>query len=292
MRYKLLLRSSYRYSAPVQFARHALRLLPHGTATQRVGAERLRIEPEPYQRCELVDFFGNRVVQIAIEKPHSVFAIEFAADVEVYSGGIVDPQATPPWEWIRAAAVESRDPGPLGPAHYLHPGPHTAADDDLVGFARTFMTPGRPIIAGAFEMAVAIQREFDYAPGTTTVGTTALAAWALHQGVCQDFAHVMLAALRAIGLPAAYVSGLLRTKPPEGKPRLEGADAMHAWVSVWAGESIGWIDIDPTNGLLVGSDHIRIAVGREYSDVAPIDGVIVVSGDQTHTVAVDVIPLD
>ncbi len=292
MRYKVQLRSSYRYSTPVHFARHTLRLLPLESARQTVGSAALRIEPHPYQRNELTDFFGNRVVQIALERPHTVFGMEMSAEVDVASGVGPDPELTPPWEAICQAAIDSRDAGPLGPAHYLHPGVHTFASDELVAFARSRMTAGRPILAAAFDLACTIHREFDYAPGATDVDTTAVSAWRLHKGVCQDFAHVMLAALRTLGLPAAYVSGLLRTRPPPGKERLEGADAMHAWVSVWAGPEVGWVDIDPTNALLVDDDHIRIAVGREYADVAPIDGVIVVSGEQTHTVAVDVVPLD
>ncbi|MGE0803442.1 MAG: transglutaminase N-terminal domain-containing protein [Lautropia sp.] len=292
MRYRVLLRSYYRYSAPVQFARHALRLLPHATPVQSVRHDSLKTVPVPYRRSERSDFFGNRVVQLALERPHSRFAIEMNAEVDVASRGIPDTDRSPPWERIAAAAVESRDAGPLGPAHYLHPGPHTDADDDLVAFARSLLSPQRPILAAAFDIACTIRREMAYAPGTTAVDTTAAAAWRLRQGVCQDFSHLMLATLRAVGLPAAYVSGLLRTRPPPGEPRLEGADAMHAWVSVWAGEALGWVDIDPTNALLVDDDHIRIAVGREYADVAPIDGVIVVAGEQQHGIAVDVVPLD
>lgn len=184
------------------------------------------------------------------------------------------------------------DSGPLAPAHYLYPGSHTGASDEPVAFARQHLRSGRPLLAAAFDLACAIHRDFEYAPGATGVETPAEQGWGLHRGVCQDFSHIMLAAMRSLGLPSAYVSGLLRTRPPPGKARLEGADAMHAWVSVWLGSAAGWVEMDPTNALLAGQDHIRIAVGREYADVAPIDGVIVVSGDQEHDLAVDVVPAD
>jgi transglutaminase-like putative cysteine protease len=292
VRYRVLLRSDYRYSAPVQFARHALRLIPQSTPFQTVRNAVLKVAPAPYQRTERTDFFGNHVVQLALDRAHSRFAIEMSAEVQVASRGVPDTDQSPPWETVARAAIESREVGPLGPAHYLHAGPHSGMNDELVTFARSLLSPGRPVLAAAFDVACTIRREMTYAPGTTAVDTTAIGAWRQKQGVCQDFSHLMLATLRSVGLPAAYVSGLLRTIPPPGETRLEGADAMHAWVSVWAGDALGWVDIDPTNALLVDDDHIRIAVGRDYADVAPIDGVIVVAGEQQHGVAVDVVPLD
>jgi len=291
MRYRILVRSNYQYTAPVRFARHAFRLLPRTTLHQRVVSAELQVEPTPYQCDEGTDFFGNRVVQVALEKPHARLAIRMDADVEVTGSAPADLERTPSWEAVREEAIASGDSGPAGPAHYLHPGSHTGANDEMVAFAREHLRPGRPLLAAAFDLACAIHRDFDYVPGATDVDTTAAQSLALRRGVCQDFAHIMLAALRSLGLPAAYVSGLLRTRPPQGMPRLEGADAMHAWVSVWAGGAAGWQDIDPTNALLVAEDHIRIAVGREYADVAPIDGVIVAAGEQTHDVSVDVVPL-
>ncbi|HZH08641.1 MAG TPA: transglutaminase family protein [Lautropia sp.] len=291
MRYRILVRSNYEYTARVRFARHAFRLLPHDTPAQRVLAAELQVEPTPYQRDEVRDYFGNRVVQVVLEKPHSRLAIRMDAEVEVLGAAPADPDRSPPWEAVREAAIASSDFGPLAPAHYLHPGSQTGASDEVVAFAREHLPPGRPLLRGAFDLACAIHRDFDYAPGETDVETPAVQGWQLRRGVCQDFSHIMLAALRSLGLPAAYVSGLLCTRPPPGKERLEGADAMHAWVSVWLGAEMGWQDIDPTNAVLVGEDHIRIAVGREYADVAPIDGVIVAAGDQSHDVAVDVVPL-
>jgi transglutaminase-like putative cysteine protease len=137
-----------------------------------------------------------------------------------------------------------------------------------------------------------IKSDFKYEIGVTSVVTTPTAAYALRRGVCQDFAHIMISGLRGIGLPAAYVSGYLRTVPKAGRSRLEGADAMHAWVMVWCGEVAGWCGFDPTNAILVGDDHVTLAIGRDYSDIAPIAGIVFGSGDQHLEVAVDVIPVD
>jgi transglutaminase-like putative cysteine protease len=291
MRYQVQVQSSYQYTEPVRFARHAFRLLPSATPAQRILKAALRVEPAPYQRDESIDFFGNRVVQVVLERPHTRLAIRMDANVEVTAAVPEDLERSPSWEAVREEAVGSSDFGALAPAHYLYPGPHTGASDEVVEFAREHLRPGRPLLAASFDLACAIQRNFAYAPGATDVHTTAAEGMKMRRGVCQDFAHIMLAALRSQGLPAAYVSGLLRTLPPPGAVRLEGADAMHAWVSVWLGSACGWQDLDPTNALLVAEDHIRIAVGREYADVAPVDGVIVASGEQAHDVSVDVVPV-
>jgi transglutaminase-like putative cysteine protease len=137
-----------------------------------------------------------------------------------------------------------------------------------------------------------INRDFAYDAKATEISTPLLEVFEKRRGVCQDFAHVMIAGLRGLGLPAAYVSGYLRTTPPPGRPRLQGADATHAWVSVWCGSDLGWLGFDPTNDLVIGNDHVVLAVGRDYTDVSPVDGVIVGSRKQKLAVAVDVIPAE
>jgi transglutaminase-like putative cysteine protease len=149
--------------------------------------------------------------------------------------------------------------------------------------------PGRSIVAGVIDLTRRIHRDFAYDPAATDVATPLARAFAARRGVCQDFAHVMIAGLRGLGLPAAYVSGYLRTEPPPGEKRLEGADAMHAWVEAWCGPALGWIGFDPTNGIVAGSDHIVVGHGRDYTDVSPVTGIILSSGTQGHSVAVDVV---
>jgi transglutaminase-like putative cysteine protease len=156
-------------------------------------------------------------------------------------------------------------------------------------YAAMSFPPGSGILAGAVDLMHRIRTEFKYDPKATVISTPLDEVFEKRHGVCQDFAHVMIAGLRGLGLPAAYVSGYLRTIPPPGKPRLQGADATHAWVSLWCGVEIGWIGFDPTNDILVENDHIVLAVGRDFSDVSPVDGIIVGSRRQKLTVAVDVL---
>ena len=160
------------------------------------------------------------------------------------------------------------------PAHQIFPSRHVPLDAAFLDYARPHFPPGRPVLAGAVDLMRAIQADFVYDPEATDVMTPARAAFATRRGVCQDFAHIMIGCLRSLGLPAAYISGYLRTHPRPGAARLEGADAMHAWVSAWCGDGIGWQGLDPTNAVRTDSDHVPLAFGRDYSDVSPIDGVI------------------
>jgi len=164
-------------------------------------------------------------------------------------------------------------------------------DPEIRDYVHASFPPGRAVLAGAAEVMRRIKHDFTYEPGATTVTTTPSMSFALRRGVCQDFAHIMISGLRGLGLPAAYVSGYLRTVPRAGAARLEGADAMHAWVMVWCG-SAGWWGLDPTNALIASDDHVVLAVGRDYADVAPIGGVVFGSGQQRLATAVDVIPVE
>ena len=163
---------------------------------------------------------------------------------------------------------------------------------ELTEYARASFSTGRPLVDAATDFMVRIHNDFTYDSKATNVRTHAIDAFKARRGVCQDFAHVMISGLKGLGLPAAYVSGYLRTTPPPGRPRLEGADATHAWVSLWCGEELGWVGLDPTNAMRVENDHIVLATGRDYSDVAPIDGIILAPGEQQLKVEVDVVPQD
>ena len=180
--------------------------------------------------------------------------------------------------------------GSEGPASFLYPTRRTPVIAAITDYARTSFRAGRPIIEAAAEVMSRMHKDFVYDPEATDVSTPAAEAFTARHGVCQDFAHIMISGLRGLGLPAAYVSGYLRTRPPPGRPRLEGADATHAWVSLWCGEASGWVGFDPTNAILVQNDHIVLAIGRDYADVAPIDGIILAPGKQTLKVEVDVAP--
>jgi transglutaminase-like putative cysteine protease len=283
--------STYLYETAVTRARHVLRLLPVARPGQHVTAAMLDIAPVPVSRREAADFFRNWTTVTEIEEPHETLTVKLAARVAVAPAAPIEAGASPPWESVRAEAYASADVGPDSPVHCVHPSRLVALDPAIRDYARLSFPPGRPVFAGALELMRRIKDDFIYEPGATTVTTTPAAAFALRRGVCQDFAHVMIAGLRGIGLPAGYVSGFLRTVPRPGAMRLEGADAMHAWVMAWCGAAIGWRGLDPTNALIAGEDHVVLAVGRDYADVAPIDGVVLASGRQQLTTAVDVIPV-
>ena len=280
----------YRYGSRVPFAKHMLRIEPESDTCQEVLDMRLDIEPQPSGQWPDVDHFGNRTRMFALDRPHDRLDVRLAARVKV--GVATNHADSPAWESIRDEVPVLADLSARAPAHFVFPCRMTVADATIVDYVSASFPPGRPIIEAAAELGRRIHADFRYAPGTTTVRTTALEFMRGGAGVCQDFAHLMIAGMRAIGLPAGYVSGLLRTIPPPGSPRLEGADAMHAWVAVWGGRAIGWVGVDPTNAVLASSDLIRVGMGRSYPDVALIDGVIVAAGEHDSDIAVDVIPLD
>lgn len=280
----------YHYASPVAQARHVLRLTPIDRAGQRVHATTLDIDPQPHERREGHDFFGNRISWIVLDQPHDRLTIRLAARISVEPALKRIPGATPPWEDVREAAYGSSDLSSLAPAHFLFPSRQVSLDPDIRDYAAESFIAGRAVLDGAIELMNRIKTEFVYDVDATTASTTPPMSFALRRGVCQDFSHVMISGMRSLGLPAAYVSGYLRTQVP-GQVRLAGADAMHAWVLVWCGEEAGWVGLDPTNAVIAGVDHVVLAIGRDYADVAPLDGVIVVAGAQRLEVSVQVLPV-
>jgi transglutaminase-like putative cysteine protease len=283
--------TTYLYASSVAYARHVLRLTPIDRLGQRVHATALEVEPAPIARREGQDFFHNRVTWIELDQPHDMLSVRVAARVAVEPGAPPDAGATPPWEMIRDAACASVDLSPASPSHFLFPSRQVSLDPEIRAYAAASFVQARPVLDGAVDLMRRIKADFVYEIGATTASTTPPMSFALRRGVCQDFAHVMISGMRGLGLPAAYVSGYLRTGHAPGEQKLAGADAMHAWVLVWCGEEGGWCGLDPTNGIAAGKDHVVLAVGRDYADVAPIDGVIFASGGQRLEVAVSVTPV-
>ncbi|WGD29882.1 transglutaminase family protein [Ancylobacter sp. WKF20] len=283
--------TTYSYAFPVPVARHVVRMVPVDRLGQRVVASHFTVEPEPVEWTDTRDFFGNHVVHIRIETPHTDFKVHTRARVEVTPATCWDEDASPEWEDVRSASGAVLDVSPASPAHFIFPSLLVPLSPPITDWAAESFPAGRPMLAGAVELMNRLYDEFTYDSRATDVSTPALEAFTIRRGVCQDFAHIMIAGLRGLGLPAAYVSGFLRTEPPPGKERLQGADATHAWVAVWCGAAIGWVGLDPTNALRVSTDHVVLAVGRDYADVAPIGGVLLGSGRQRLSVAVDVIPV-
>jgi transglutaminase-like putative cysteine protease len=283
-------RTTYHYEKPVGFARCVLRLRPASSDRQTLLSNVVTVTPEPSNVIVGRGPFGEETGTIVIELPHEQLVIEAHSRVDVHARFDHDPDDSPAWEAVGVAAFGARSLDTDGPAAYLYPTRRTPTAAAITDYARRSFTAARPIVAAASELMTRIYVDFIYDAEATTISTPALQAFEARRGVCQDFAHIMIAGLRGLGLPAAYVSGYLRTSPPPGRPRLAGADATHAWVAIWCGEDRGWIGFDPTNAVLAQNDHIVLARGRDYSDVAPIDGIILAPGGQTLKVAVDVVP--
>lgn len=284
--------TTYRYEGQASSAAFALRLAPRNDVGQRVLDARISIAPRPAEQSDGGDFFGNSLTFVRIDHPHSELRVETVARVKVEREAPMAAALTPAWETIRAAAAAAASLSPACPAHFLYPSRLVSLHEPTSRYAAESFASARPILEGAVELMGRIRRDFAYDQDATAVSTTVPEAFERRRGVCQDFAHVMIAALRGIGLPASYVSGYIRTAPPEGGRRLEGADASHAWVGVWCGAEFGWLGLDPTNDLCVGDDHVVLAIGRDYADVSPTSGVFVGSGAHELSVSVDVRPSD
>lgn len=291
MIYDIRQTTTYTYASKVAFAHHLLRLTPIDRTRQRVHLASLEIDPAPLDRREGQDFFGNRLTWIGFDEPHDRLTIKMAARVTVEDAVEPSPQDTPAWEAVRDEVFTTSDIGASSPAHFLFASRQVSLDPEIRDYARQSFPAGRAVRDGALDLMRRIKADFTYEIGVTTVSTTPPMSFALRRGVCQDFAHIMISGLRGIGLPAAYVSGYLRTAQGPNDIRLQGADAMHAWVLAWCGDEAGWFGLDPTNAVIAGRDHVVLAVGRDYSDVAPIDGVVFGAGGQRLAVSVSVIPV-
>ena len=244
--------------------------------------------PRPQAFVERADSFANRVVRMRIETPHRELAIESRARVVVERPAPPLAELTPSWEDVAALAAATGSLAPDSPAFAIYPSRLVPLIEAATSYARESFPPRRPIYEAASELGARIKADFVYDAKATEVTTSPAEAFARRRGVCQDFAHVAIAGLRGLGLPALYVSGYIRTNPPPGKPRLAGADASHAWVALWCGPAFGWLGFDPTNALPAGDDHIVVARGRDYSDAPPVEGVILSSGGHELEVEVDV----
>jgi transglutaminase-like putative cysteine protease len=290
MRYDIAATLTYGYAAPVVAGRTILRLMPAATEPgQRLLAGRIEPEPEPAERAERTDFFGNGVTELGFRTAAEAARFRLVAQVE-RTGAAPALDLTPPLDRLAAELDLPATLGPRMPHHFLGASPRVIPDAAIAAFARAAAPPGASVLATLIAVGGALHRAMRFDAEATSVETAPAEAFAARHGVCQDFSHILIGGLRALGIPAGYVSGYLRTIPPAGGARLKGADAMHAWVRAWCGVEGGWIDFDPTNDCLVGTDHIVVAVGRDYDDVAPVRGVLRSAGGQISAQEVDVVP--
>lgn len=299
LRYRVLHETRYDYGSLVSLSQQQLHLSPRVLEWQQVEEQRIDIEPVPTWRRDGRDAFGNPVTWVAFHAPHEMLFIRSMMTVAVTPHLPKVLEDSLPWEELRdRLAYDATDPLPedLDATRFLFESPHVRIKHELADYAADCFPPERPVLVGAKALMAKIFREFTFDPEATTVSTPVLEVLENKRGVCQDFAHLMIACLRAMGLAARYVSGYLLTRPPPGKPRLIGADASHAWVSVYApGSQRGgsdWVDFDPTNDLLPDTEHITLAFGRDFSDISPLRGIILGGGGTEPDVAVTVVPLD
>jgi transglutaminase-like putative cysteine protease len=281
--------TTYAYESAVSYARCSLRLEPKNGDGQELISHSVEIRPRPAERTARRDFFGTLTESVTIEQPHRHLRIDSRSRVEVARKSPGRTAQSPSWESVRDIAFEATSLGPSSPVGYVFASSLVPVLSPVTAYAAASFPEGIGVLVGAVDLMHRIRSEFRYDPKATVISTPLNEVFEKRHGVCQDFAHVMIAGLRGLGLPAAYVSGYLRTIPPPGQPRLQGTDATHAWVSLWCGEALGWVGFDPTNDLLVENDHIILGVGRDFSDVSPVDGIIVGSPKQKLNVAVDVV---
>ena len=287
MQFDVTHRTRYRYPAGMSVSHHVARVTPRSSSSQEVRWYRLEIEPKPTLVRERVDYFGNASTYVAVEGMHRELTLTARSRVAVLPATLPIAAATPAWESVGAEFRQPR-PGRWYEAEFTLDSPLVRRHAEHAGYARASFPPGRPVLEGVLALTGQIHRDFIFDPTATTVATPLAEVFRQRRGVCQDFAHLLLGCLRSLDLPARYVSGYLETTAPPGMDRLVGADASHAWVSAYIPGS-GWVDVDPTNNLLVADRHITVAWGRDYSDVSPVRGVAVGSGTHSLEVAVDVV---
>ncbi len=292
MNYDIRLQLEYEYEPPVVGGRHLVRVAPAAsTGGQRVVASSILFDPEPFERSDGHDFFGNSFVSICYRKSHAKLKVGMSARVRVDA---MPPMfdVSPDLSRLGPELAGVRSLAPESPHHFVSGSPRVPLDDEIAAYARESLARASTVQEIVRDFGERIHSEFGYDKKSTEVETSPRRVFELKRGVCQDFTHVMIAGLRGIGIPAAYVSGFLRTIPPPGSERLEGADAMHAWVRAWCGHEAGWVGYDPTNRTFAGESHIVAAVGRDYQDVSPIAGILRTSGTQKTSQKVDVVPVD
>jgi transglutaminase-like putative cysteine protease len=290
MRYRVSHTTTYHYGEAVDLASHLLHLTPRRLPGQVVLAASLAAEPAPARVTTGLDHFGNDVTWMFVEAPHDRFSVTLRAEVEAEFAPPPPATATVAWEQVAAVAVR---PGGEGwrAAEFAASSAMAPADAAAGAYAAASFPAGRPVLSALLDLQARIKRDFAFRPGVTTVSTPVAQVLASRAGVCQDFAHVMIAGLRHLGLPARYVSGYVRTRPRPGQPRRQGADQSHAWVGAWLGPGHGWIDLDPTNDIVVRDEHVVLGWGRDYADVSPLRGVLLGGGAHTLSVSVDLDPL-
>ncbi len=283
----------YHYTEPVGLSRQHIRLCPRNLPWQTTSGFELSVRPEPETLTHTVDAFGNPMSSMSIEQGHSSLVVNVSYWATVTERPKVHEEETLPWEEARERlsyrAGRQTPHEDLWATRFLFESSRVRNKREIASWAAECFPEGAPLIQCVRSLSDRIHEEILFDPRATTVSTPVTEVFARRTGVCQDFAHLMLSALRSLGLAGRYVSGYLLTEPPPGESRLIGADASHAWVSVYCPD-VGWVDIDPTNAMFAGKEHITIGWGRDYEDVSPLRGVLLGGGTHTVDISVTVVP--
>jgi transglutaminase-like putative cysteine protease len=291
VRLHILHETHYRYSAPVVLSQQLLHLTPRTLPWQTCERHRIAVEPAAGEVAEREDYFGNRTVHLLLAVPHEALLVRAESEVNVMPRAR-ERRSAPKisWEAVRARLRALDAPPLIEPAEFLYDSPHVERSRELADYAIKSFSARRGILEAMSDLARRIHKDFAFDRTATSVSTPLKQVLKDRRGVCQDFAHLMIGCVRSIGLAARYVSGYILTAPPPGHPRLVGADASHAWTSIYCGERAGWVDIDPTNNCLVHDAHATLGWGRDFGDVTPMRGVILGGGAQQLAVRVTVAP--
>jgi transglutaminase-like putative cysteine protease len=288
MRHKVIHKTEYSYEVPVSLCHNIVRLIPRSTNKQFCKSSVVTIDPEPDVLIEYDDFYGNKLVYFTIEKEHKKLQVKVVSEIEKLapSNEQLPHNNTIAWEEV-CRLTHTQTPELFEVKQFIASTPMTSADDAITAYATQSFPPGKTFFEGSKNLMYRIYTDFKFESGFTTISTPISVVMKERKGVCQDFAHLAIACLRTMGLPARYVSGYIETIPPPGVEKLVGVDASHAWFSVYIPGS-GWADFDPTNNLLPADQHITIGWGRDYADITPLKGVIMSSGRHELKVSVDV----
>jgi transglutaminase-like putative cysteine protease len=293
VRYRIRHATTYEYGGNVVHSRQLLHLTPRSAPWQTCLAHGIDLDPMPASRRDEQDVFGNTVTRLEFDRPHDRLEVVASMEVEVRPRPAPDAECTESWERVRDDLVyTSRPLAPrkLDAVCYRMQSPYVRVKHVFERYAHECFPAGRPILAGAEALMSKLHADFTYAPGETTIATPLMRVFETRRGVCQDYAHLMIACLRSLGLAARYVSGYLRTLAAAGEASLVGADASHAWLAVYC-PPLGWVELDPTNGIRAGIDHVAVAWGRDFGDVSPLRGVIIGGGVHQPSVNVTVAPI-
>ena len=288
MIYHVSHRTAYSYRKPVLQSQHVIYLTPRSGPRQDVLRHNILIEPAPASQFELEDRFGNSSAILKIADEHKELVIHARSTVQVRAPDLPILALSTPWEHVAERALQGDGRLDIGVLEFVSASRHTKPEREALEYARPSFPPDRPILQAAHDLTRRIYADFTFDSAATDISTPVSHVLKERRGVCQDFAHLAITCLRGLSLPARYVSGYLLTKPPPGMEKLQGADASHAWISVWAPEA-GWVDFDPTNGIMPTDEHITVAYGRDYDDISPISGVLLGGRGQKMAVAVDVV---